>query len=328
MKTTFLIATTLLATAGIASADESAADALKRGHAAYKAGRIHEACDAYAASEKLAASADTEMSLAGCYEQDGKPVAAAKLYRGVAAKDTSKTTAAAKATKLEARAPKLRFAVKQVPGLKILVDGVEVSPTEDVMVDTGPHEVIASAPGYTGHASAPVDREKAIVDVIIRLDAVPEPAPTPAPAPAPAPPPMAAAPAAAPMAAPAQPMPEMRDDGASPDHRMRNGIIVGAVGVAALATAGVMFAVSSSKFDDEHSLCPSSQCANTADLAKAHSLLDDGHTYRGLSIGMGIGGVVLAAAGVYLLVTPHHEESHMTVQLDHTGGSIGYTARF
>jgi hypothetical protein len=120
----------------------------------------------------------------------------------------------------------------------------------------------------------------------------------------------------------------MHDVEPAPDHRKRNGIIVGAVGVAALATAGVMFAVSSSKFDDEHALCPNSMCANTDDLGKAHSLLDDGHLYRGLSIGMGIGGVVLAAAGVYLLVTPHRAESHMTVQLDHTGGSIGYTARF
>jgi hypothetical protein len=320
MKTTFLIATTLLVTAGIASADESAADALKRGHAAYKAGRIHEACDAYATSEKLAASTDTETSLAACYEQDGKPVAAAKLYR--------KAGSAAKAAKLEARAPKLRFAVKQVPGLKIMVDGVEVPATEDVMVDTGPHEVTATAPGFVGHASAPVDREKAIVDVIIRLEPVAEPAPAP-PAPAPAPAPQsepAATAAPAPMAAPAQPMADMHDE--PTDHRKRNGIIIGAVGVAALATAGVMFAVSSSKFDDEHSLCPNSMCANTDDLAKAHSLLDDGHTYRGLSIGMGIGGVVLAAAGVYLLVTPHHEESHMTVQVDHTGGSVGYTARF
>ena len=312
----FIIATTLLASAGVASADESAADALKRGHAAYKAGRIHEACDAYAASEKLAPATQTEITLAGCYEQDGKPVAAAKLYRQANSLD--------KAAKLEARAPKLRFAVKQVPGLKIMVDGVEVSPTEDVMVDPGPHDVTAVAPGYTGHASAPVDREKAIVDVIIRLDPTPEAAPAPAPAPAP----MPAEPAPAPMVAPAQPMPEMQDMAMTPDHRKRNGIIIGTVGVAALATAGVMFAVSSGKFDDEHKLCPNSMCANTDDLAKAHSLLDDGHLYRGMSIGMGIGGIVLAAAGVYLIATPHREESHMTVQLDHTGGSIGYTARF
>lgn len=195
------------------------------------------------------------------------------------------------------------------------------------MVDTGPHDVVATAPGYTGHASAPVDREKAIVDVVIRLEPVAEAAPGPAPAVPPfEPAPMAATPATAAMAAPAQPMADAHDEPA--DHRGRNGVIIGAVGVAALATAGVMFAVSSSKFDDEHALCPGSQCANTDDLAKAHSLLDDGHTYRGLSIGIGIGGVVLAAAGVYLLVTPHHEESHMTVQLDHAGGSIGYTARF
>jgi hypothetical protein len=320
------LATTLLA--GVASA-ETADEAMKRGQTAYKAGRIHEACDAFAASDQLAASTETEWSLAGCYEQDGKPVAAAKLYRAVADKDPKRKDAAtAKAIKLESRAPKLRFAIAKTPGLVVKVDGVEVSPTEDVMVDTGPHEVIATAPGFEGHASAPVDREKAIVDVIIRLQPV-EASPAPAASvPAPA---QAAAAASEPSGGPAPmaaaPM-AMHDEPASTDHRMRNGVIVGAVGIGALVTAGVLFVASSHKFDDEHALCPSSRCASNDDLDKAHSLLDDGHLLRGLSIGTGIAGLALVGVGGYLIATHSKEESHMTVQVDHRGASVGYTARF
>ncbi|MEO8550923.1 MAG: hypothetical protein ABI678_13150 [Kofleriaceae bacterium] len=320
------LATTLLT--GIASA-ETAGEAMKRGQTAYKAGRIHEACDAFAASDKLAASSETEWSLAGCYEQDGKPVAAAKLYRAVAAQDPKrKDIASAKATKLEARAPKLRFAIAATPGLVVKVDGVEVVATEDVMVDTGPHEVIATAPGFEGHASAPVDREKAIVDVIIRLQPVEAP---PAPA-ATVPPPAQAAAAAsepsAPRAAAPMAMHAESAEPASTDHRMRNGIIVGAVGVGALVTAGVLFVAGTHKFDDEHALCPSSRCATTDDLEHANSLLDDGHLLRGLSIGTGIAGLALVGVGGYLVATHKTEESHVMVQLDHRGGSIGYTARF
>lgn len=319
------IATTLLA--GVASA-ETADEALKRGQTAYKAGRIHEACEAFAASDKLAAASETEWSLAGCYEQDGKPVAAAKLYRAVAAKDPKrKDSATAKATKLEARAPKLRFAVAATPGLVIKVDGVEVPATEDVMVDTGPHDVIATAPGFEGHASAPVDREKAIVDVVIRMQPVEAPAPAAVPAPAQAAAAVEPTSSGAPAPMAAAPM-DMHDEPASTDHRMRNGVIVGAVGVGAIAAAAVMFVASSHKFDDEHALCPGSMCATTADLDKAHSLLDDGHLLRGLSIGTGIAGLALVGVGGYLIATHSKEESHMTVQVDHRGASVGYTARF
>src|SRR4029077_12541773 len=105
MKTSQLLVTIMLvAHAGIAAADDdTAVSAFQHGQAAFKAGRIHEACDAYAASEKLAASAETELALANCYEQDGKPMSAARLYRGVADKDANadqRKTALAKAAKL------------------------------------------------------------------------------------------------------------------------------------------------------------------------------------------------------------------------------------
>src|SRR5580704_6862188 len=147
-----VIATTLLARAGIGSADpnDTAESAFARGQAALKAGRIHQACDAYETSDKLAARIETEQSLASCYEQDGKPMAAARLYRSLADKDGNadrRKTSLAKADKLEAKAPRLRFEINPMPaGLIVKVDGAEVSSTADVPVDVGPHEVVATAP--------------------------------------------------------------------------------------------------------------------------------------------------------------------------------------
>jgi hypothetical protein len=309
MKKTILLLVTI---SSVAFADD-ADSAFQRGQSAMKAGRVHEACDAYAKSEQLAARAETELALAACYEQDGKPASAARMYRAAGQ--------AAKAAKLEARAPKLRFAISPtVPGVIVKVDGVVVSATEDALVDTGPHEVTATAPGFAGRASAPVDREKAILDVIVRMEPVAEPAPA-APAPAPAPAPMKSEPAPAPAAAAEMPPP------APADHRKRNGIIVGAVGLGALVGAAVLFAESSSKFDDAQKLCPVQMCANNADLAKGHSLYSDGHTLRGAAIGTSIAGALLIAAGTYLWMTPHHETG-VAVQIDRGGAAASYTVRF
>ena len=114
----------------------------------------------------------------------------------------------------------------------------------------------------------------------------------------------------------------------STDHRKRNGIIVGAAGVGVLVGSAVLYGLSSSKFDDEHTLCPDSKCANNADLAKAESLLSDGRTYRGFGIGTSIGGGLLLVAGGYLLFAPHKEESHVALHVDHDGAGIAYTTGF
>jgi len=150
--TKLLLASSLLAaTAASAQPSETAESAAKRGDVAMKAKNVHEACEAYEISEHQSASAETEDKLAKCDEQDGKPIAAARYYRMHAKQDTDakrKKASLAKADKLEAKAPKLRFAVNpNPPGLVIKVDGTEVPITGDVMVDIGPHTVTASAPG-------------------------------------------------------------------------------------------------------------------------------------------------------------------------------------
>jgi nitrogen fixation-related uncharacterized protein len=316
---------------GVASAQtDDGAESFKKGQSLLKSGRVHDACQAFEASDRAAPSVDTELALATCYEQDGKTVAAARLLRSVSDTDpnvTRRTASIAKAAKLEARAPKLRFAIDPMPaGLVITVDGAEVPTSGDVPVDLGPHEVIGTAPGYRGHASAPVDREKQILDVVLRMEPTGE-ATKPMPA-------AAAAEAAAPATAeggaamtspsPAGPV----DKPASPDHRKRNGIIVGASGVAVAVGAAIVWSLSSSKFDDEHKLCPMSSCASNADLAKAHSILDDARNLRGVSIGMGIAGAALIGAGAYLVLTPHKEEPRVSVHVEPGGAGVAYTARF
>lgn len=331
MTTRSLLAVLIFTHAAIASA-ETADEAAARGKQALKAGRIHEACDAFAASDKLAPAVDTELSLAACYEQDGKPASAARTYRAAADKDTDgprRRASLAKAAKLETRAPRLHLAIEPMPaGLVVSVDGMQVAAGDDPIVDTGPHDIVVTAPGYEGHTSVPVDREREVVPVKIQLEPRAEAAPpaaTAEPAPAPAP-----APALAPMATSPAVAPAPRDEvPVASNHRKRNGIILGAAGIGVLAGAVIAYEAGSNKFDDGAKLCPGQTCANDADLAKGKSLYSDGHTLRGLSIGMGIGGAVLIAAGGYLMMTGHHEEaSHVAVNVDASGAGVTYSARF
>src|ERR1043165_9608364 len=143
--TRIILAALVLAPA-VAAADDDAASEYKRGQTALRAGRIHEACDAFEASAKIDPKMETELSLADCLEQDGKIIAASRVYRSAAAKDTDEARAkrsSAKAAKLEAKAPRLRFAINPKPdGLIIKVDGVAIQGTSEVRVDIGPHEVL------------------------------------------------------------------------------------------------------------------------------------------------------------------------------------------
>jgi len=315
MKIKLLVITAVLAPAALAAA-ETADAALQRGHDLYKVGRIHEACEAYAASDRLAASAATERELASCYEQDARPVAAARLYKHLGDP--------AKATKLEANAPKLRFAINPTPGLVVKVDGLEVPATEDVPVDVGPHEVVATAPGFAGHTSVPVDRDRIVVDVIVRMQPVAEtaaPNPSPSPSPTPTPTPNAGPTPVAATAMTPEPAP-------AASHRKTYGIAAAAVGAAAIVTSAVMYGLAEHKFNDEHALCPSSRCANDGDLATANSLLSDARTYRNIGIGTSIGGGLLLIAGGYLLFAPHAETTHVSVQVGRDGAGMAYTGSF
>jgi len=329
MTRSFLLAAILLSPAFALADTESADAAYRRGQAALKAGRIHEACDALAASDKLEPRIETELSLADCYEQDGKVIAASRLYRTLADKDTNPARAkkaSAKATQLEAKAPRLRFAINPRPdGLVIRVDGEVVPSSGDVRVDIGTHEVIATAPGFEGHASPAVDGARPILDVIIRMEPKAEAAQPEASAPASGATATATPPASGAAPAPAEPMASID---ARPDHRKRNGVIVAGAGAGLVVGAGVLFGLAASKFGTEHDLCPDARCASPTDLARANALLDNGTTLRDVGIGLGIGGVALIAVGGYLLLTPHREAPRVSVHAGHGMTGVSFSGSF
>jgi hypothetical protein len=318
---------------------ETAAEANTRAQAALKAGRVHEACEAFEASNALTANVETELKLADCYEKDGRLMTASRLYASIGGRDPKtarRASSTAKAAALEARAPRLRFAINPRPdGLVIKVDGVEVANTGDVRVDLGAREVVATAPGFEGRASPALDREGVVVDVILRMKATATEAPkdvTPKDVTPKDVTPKDVAPkdetpkAVAPRDSGLDEKPVMGHSSSS--SRKTYGIIAGAAGLTLVAGSAVMLGIANSKFSDEKDLCPNATCANPTSLARANALLSNGTDYRNIGIGVGIGGVVLLATGAYLLLTPHSEEPRVSFDVTRDGGSFAYTGRF
>ena len=65
-----------------AQAPNPAADAsLRKGRALMRAGRFHEACDAFEESQRLDPSPSTLLNLASCYEKTDRPATAWVTYR-------------------------------------------------------------------------------------------------------------------------------------------------------------------------------------------------------------------------------------------------------
>nr|HEX4316448.1 PEGA domain-containing protein [Kofleriaceae bacterium] len=323
----------------LAYADESAGDAYTRGQSALKAGRVHEACQAFEASEKAEAKVDTETALAGCYEQDGKPIAAARLYDRLATQDPNqvrRSTWAAKAKKLQANAPKLHLSVSpQVAGTTVTIDGMDAGTSSgDVLVDLGPHDIVAKAPGYEGHASAAVEKDRQVVEVAITMDKKVEATPpttgtmTPPPDTGTTPPATGTTPPATGTTPPASemtppPPPE------STGHAKRNGAILGGVGVAAIIGSVVLFAESSSKFDDEHNLCPNHTCGSAGDASTANDDRSTARDLRGAGYLTGVVGLALVGVGGYLFFTAKDESAtHVSVQVDHSTAGLVFSGHF
>ena len=318
---------------GLAHADE-AADQNLRGQTALKAGRIREACQAFEASVKLKPQPETQLSLANCFEQEGKLLSAANLYQALAESDSNvarRKSSSAKAIALDARAPKLRFAISPRPaGIVIKVDGVTVASEGDVKTDLGSHEVVVTAPGFEGRATASLDREGKAVDVVIRMKPVATEA----------------------VATPTEskpddgvtrpPAPETNEGAATalttkPDamlparassSRRTYGVVLGATGLGLLAGSGVMLGIASSKFSDQSDLCPNATCANPTALARANALRSNGTVYRNIGIGVGIGGAALLVTGAYMFFTGAKEAPPVTVELNGQSTGLVYAGHF
>lgn len=178
-----VVVASLLAVATPAHAQKAAqAEALfKDGVALLKAGKIHDACEAFSASQRLDAANSTLMKLADCREREGRLATAWELFlqverqtRGDGRYGAMGTVARDRAVALEARLSYLTINVAD----EVRIDGLEVALDETVIdagawnralpIDGGAHVITGRAPGHEAWSttvSVGAERDKKAVEV-------------------------------------------------------------------------------------------------------------------------------------------------------------------
>jgi hypothetical protein len=312
-----------------AYAQNAAAEALfVDGERLMKQGKIVEACDAFAASNRIEARAGTLINLGLCREQNGQLASAWSAYKDALtrAKDPKKQQVASeRVASIEPRLSYLTISVSdesRVDGLALTRNGFAVDAVlwnRAVPVDGGTYVIAGRAPGHEewsttvevpkekGKISVEVPRFKDLSKLIIQD---PKPKPELAPVdedeePAPAP------------------------SMFTPQRKVALG--VAGLGVAAVA-AGVVFGMQAKGFeDDAFALCPN-PATPCADADRATELTDKGHS-RALvtNVSYGVAAVSLIGAGVlWFLGAPAGTEAAVAVMPRAGSGTaaIDLTVRF
>jgi hypothetical protein len=296
----------VLATTG-ASAQPTAKSAsataeFDRGRELAKDGNWAEACAAFERSEQLEAAYGTLYNLAGCYVHVGKLASAWAAFRELAQRDTNPTRrsdAARQAEELRPRLPRLTIAIGSKPaGLAVSLDGSDVTNLlgSDTPVDLGTHTIEADAPGFEHvRTTFEVGEERATPTVSLRLVRAKTP--------------------------PASPAPTHTEKPAPSSSRRIYGIVVGAGGVALVATGLVFGELAHRKYDTAKQLCPDHACGSDADLASAQSLLRDSRLRANVATGLSIGGAAAIGVGAILWLTAPSSRAHVALQAGGTWGA-------
>lgn len=267
------------------------------------------ACPKLAESFRLDAAGGTAFALALCDEAAGKTATAWAAFDqalSIARRDKRADREAAaqeKVRALEKRLVRVRIVVQgETPGLAVTRDGVEVGRAQwgtPVPVDPGSHTLEAHATGKnawsgtftTGAEGSTVD---AVVPTLTDQAAAPPPAAAPA-APAPTTAPSAPAPSPAP-APPATAPAEAPGEGSS---QRTWGLVVGGVGVAALAVGAGFGIEAMSTWNNVKSACPGNVCPTTAGQQTGRDAGRDADISTVL-VGAGVVGLGVGAALYFL----------------------------
>jgi hypothetical protein len=312
-----------------ACAQNAAAEAVfDAGERLLKEGKGPEACDAFAASNKLEARAGTLLNLAMCREQNGQLATAWSAYKdaGTRATDAKKQQfAAERAAALEARLSYLTISVpdeSRVDGLALTRNTHPVDPllwNRAIPVDGGTYVIAGHAPGHEewsttvdvpdegGKISVEVPRFKDLVKLLTRVAAQPKPEPPPV----------------------VHDQPEA--GGGMFTTRRKIAVGVGGVGVAALAT-GIVLGIQARGFeDDAFKLCPD-PAAPCNDGSRASALTDKGHSRAvAADVSFGVAAASLIGAGVLWLVGAPVDSDSSVAVTPHVGGGtavLDVTGRF
>lgn len=296
-----LVATSTPASAEKNHLDVALAETLFRdAKALLEQDRYAEACPKLAESQRLDPAGGTILTLALCYEAEGKTASAYGAFFEAARFATRDGRADREKVAREHRAAleptlsrltlRVPPAVAALPGLAVTLDGAPVASAAlgaATPVDPGKRDVRVIADGkrpWTATVDVGPRADAKVVDVGPLDDA-------PASAPAPTPAPRAAAPAREP-----SPL------------RLPVAISLVSAGGLALATGGYFALHARSLQDDARERCPASPCADEIGLARND---DAKSAARVATVATGVG-LVAVGVGVYLLLTRDTKPSTST----------------
>lgn len=326
----FGVVAACLCAAGAARADDSiAAQALfDQGKEAMAAKDYTRACPKFAESLRLEPALGTLLNLADCYEREGKLASAWSAFREVASKArVAGQTERARIGKERAAAlaPRLSALVVSVPadsrmeGLVIRRDGTIVGEAEwdsPIPVDSGGHSVEASCPGHkTWSQTVNVNEAAQTMTVAV-------PVLEPLPAETPAVPFVPATPPPAPVSATPAPSPIIHRSDAGPRPVT---LIVGAVGIAGLATGGLFGLLSLIKHNQASQDCPApGPCTTQSGFDERNAAHDFGNVS---TVAIAAGGALIAASAVLWFTWPRasSEEGGPSVAIAPTGFQLTET---
>ena len=268
-------------------------------------GNYAAACPKLEQSLALHEGIGTQFHLAGCWQKIGRTASAYALFEKVAGKahelGQSEREEVAHA-RMEALLPKLsrvRIDVTNpAPKTEVKRDDVSVPQSDwgkPVAVDRGAHAIVVTAEGKTPW-STQLDVSEPGVIVAVQVPALAD-APKAAPV--------------VPVVAP-EPKPEPKEPAPTPEpppnHSGRRtlAIVVGGVGVAALAAGIFKGAEYIDKNNQAKSICPSGVNCTTDEIEAHAQAVDDAQKARTWAyVGIGVGAAAVAGATVLLLTAPH-----------------------
>ncbi len=302
--------------AGDARADRitDAEDLFRRAKALMAENKYSEACPLLEESERLDPQMGTLLNLAICHENIGKIASAWGEFRAVeqqaraANREDRVKLARERAAKLEPRLSRLKIVVPpeaKVEGLVVKVDGEEKAEPlwTGFAVDPGTRTIEVSAPKKkTATLEVNVDQEGATLPVTIPVleDEVVEEPPPP----------------------PTVPIDAQYDANRS---RKTTGLIVGGVGLGALAAGAVFGVLAIAGDSDAEKACPQPCFAGSREAAEADAATDRALVFANMAnVAIPIG-VIVTAIGGYLVLSagPTSKPSTAFVAPSRGGGALG-----
>jgi hypothetical protein len=183
MRLVVLVVLALAATRVVEASPESE-KLFRDGKSLLKAGKLAEACEAFAQSQSLSAGVGTLLNLADCRERQGQTATAWTLFREAKAlaertKDKRATEATARAAALEANLAYFTVTVaadRRVEGLVIKRNGRVVDPAlwnQPVPLDPGDYVIEGSAPKHEPWSATQHVTMRARASVAVELVAEP-----------------------------------------------------------------------------------------------------------------------------------------------------------